>query len=88
MGIKKEFTAYNGLRCDYHAIVDIEFDLKSGTCDAIVGAHQTADEAKQRRNTIDRVRIQCNGVTPGEDILAQLYPIVAADPRYAGGEEF
>lgn len=81
----KKLLTIGGVECPYHTVHHFEV-LGDGTCVASLGAFCTVEAAAIGRNPVETFQLRCDGVTPGEDILQQIYSIAAADPRYAGAE--
>ena len=87
MGLKKDIQISTGEICSYHAVYQFTFDA-SGRCLADIGAYADAHSALIKRKPGEVYSVRCDGVTPTEDVIQQIYCIVAHDPRYEGAEAF
>lgn len=86
MILVKEHTAYNGAQCNYHSIVDFDFNVGTGECDALVGSFPTPEQAVALATPIEVVRIQCHNVTPGDGLIDSLYAEICKDQRFLDAE--
>ena len=85
MAIKKPFTAYNGARCDYHAVTS--FEHYPGDIGVIsVGSYRELLDAKLRRGEVVVRKVPFSGVSRSENIRHDLYQIVIQHPDFADGE--
>lgn len=87
MGLKKDIQLSNGEMCAFHAIYHFSFGADGG-CLAEIGAYADEHSALIKRKPIESYTIRCDGVTPTDDVITQIYCIVANDPRYKDAEAF
>jgi hypothetical protein len=87
MGIKIDYTAYNGERCDYHSLVDIKLRA-DGTATAVMGAFRTFEAAKIRGGAVAIREYEVAGLYPNEGIQTDVYKKLAEHPDFVGGEAF
>lgn len=79
----KKSLEINGVVYDYHTVQQFEL-FEDGTCSVVMGAYTDVAGAAVSKNPGETIRLRCDGVTRGEDILQQIYAIAASDARYAG----
>lgn len=84
MVIQRTYTAYNGVRCDYHALIEYALDL-DGKCVVTMGAFQTEQAAELHINPVATHVVHLFGITRNETTRDQIYSALAVDPRWQNG---
>lgn len=72
MGLKTDFTAYNGTQCMFHTITQFNLET-SGRCTIELGAFRTEADAKTRMGCVVKRKFVAEGISPSELILHDLY---------------
>lgn len=83
--IKKSIVFPDGTTGEYHVVHSFVFG-DDGGCVAKVSSYSDMFEACTMRNRVHVMPLRCDGVSPTESTLAQIYGVMANDPLFSGGE--
>lgn len=83
--IKKSIVFPDGTTGEYHVVHSFVFG-DDGGCVAKVSSYSDMFEACTMRNRVHVMPLRCDGVSPTESTLAQIYGVMANDPLFSGAE--
>lgn len=87
MGFKKDITTPQGDVYAYHAVYQFEFN-QNGGCVAEIGSYYDEIPALLKNKPLYSRLVRCDGVTPSDDAIRQIYCILASDAVYSGATAF
>lgn len=83
--IKKPIVFPDGTEANYHVVHSFVFG-EDGGCVAKVSSYVDMFDACTMRNRAHIMPLRCDGVSPTENTLAQIYGVLANDPLFSGAE--
>lgn len=83
--IKKSIVFPDGTTGEYHVAHSFVFG-DDGGCVAKVSSYSDMLDACTMRNRVHVMSLRCDGVSPTESTLAQIYGVMANDPLFSGAE--